>query len=75
MGAAILAALGVGAHADVRAAIESMTSIDRRFAPDPKRMGVYDGVFEAYVDLYPALAGVLESPAGSARTKPDGVAA
>jgi xylulokinase len=75
MGAAILAAVGVGAHAGLQAAIESMTSIDRRFVPDPQRMRVYDEVFGAYVDLYPALAGVLESPIGSVRATPAGVAA
>lgn len=58
VGAAILASVGVGVHADLRSAIATMTSIDRRFEPDRERSRVYDDVFEAYVGLYPALAGV-----------------
>jgi xylulokinase len=75
MGAAILAAVGVGAHADLRTAIGAMTSIEHRFTPDPERGRVYDGVFAAYVDLYPALAGVLEGRGTAARATRDGVAA
>jgi hypothetical protein len=50
-----------------------MTSIDRVFEPRPAAQRVYDGVFDAYVGLYPALAPVLwrnaslaEVPAGAA---------
>jgi sugar (pentulose or hexulose) kinase len=56
VGAAIVAAAGIGAHPDVPAAIEAMTTIDRAFEPDPERAQVYDRVFEAYVGLYPALS-------------------
>ncbi len=59
VGAAIVAAEGIGAHPDLPAAIRAMTSIDRRFEPDPDRMPVYDRVFEAYVALHPAIAPVL----------------
>lgn len=59
VGAAIVAAAGVGAHPDLPAAIRAMTAIDRRFAPDPERRRLYDRVFEAYVALYPAIAPVL----------------
>jgi xylulokinase len=75
MGAAILASVGIGAHADLGAAIGTMTSIEGRFTPDPESSRVYDGVFEAYVDLYPALAGVLESRGAAGRPTRDGVAA
>jgi xylulokinase len=61
VGAAIVAAVGVGAHPDLPSAIRAMTSIDRRFEPDPRRAAIYDDVFETYVALYPAMAPVLES--------------
>ena len=56
VGAAIVAAAGIGAHRDVPAAIRAMTAIDRRFEPDPERARLYDRAFEAYVGLYPAIA-------------------
>ena len=59
VGAAILAAVGVGAHADLRSAIAAMTSVDRRFEPDPETASVYQDRFEAYVGLHPAIAPVL----------------
>ena len=59
VGAGIVAAVGVGAHPDLPSAIRAMTSIDRRFEPDPERQGIYDRVYEAYVGLHPAIAPVL----------------
>ncbi len=59
VGAAIVAAVGVGAHPDLPAAIRAMTAMDRRFEPDPERSAIYDRVFETYVALYPAIAPVL----------------
>ena len=61
VGAAIVAAVGVGAYADVRAAIRAMTVIERRFEPDPARAAMYDRVYEAYVGLYPAMKPVTDS--------------
>jgi xylulokinase len=66
VGAAIVAAVGVGAHPDLPAAIHAMTSIDRRFQPDPARAAIYDDVFEAYVGLHPAIAPVLRRAAVAA---------
>jgi xylulokinase len=60
VGAAIVAAAGIGAHPDLPAAIRAMTAIDRRFEPDPERQRAYDRVFEAYVALHPAIAPVLQ---------------
>jgi sugar (pentulose or hexulose) kinase len=68
VGAAIVAAVGTGAHPDLPAGIRAMTAIDRRFEPDPERHRIYDRVFEAYVRLHPAIAPVLrrlEHPAQS----------
>ena len=59
VGAAIVAAVGAGAHADLPAGIRAMTAIDRRFEPDPERRRIYDGVYEAYVGLHPAIAPVM----------------
>jgi xylulokinase len=59
VGAAIVAAVGVGAHADLPSAIRSMTAIDRRFEPLPEAAATYDRVYEAYVALYPALAPIV----------------
>ena len=59
VGAAIVAAAGIAAHADLPSAIRAMTSIDRRFEPDPANRAVYDRAYEAYVALHPAIAPVL----------------
>ncbi len=55
LGAAILAALGIGAHADLAAAVSAMVGIERQFDPDPARVEQYARVFETYQSLYPAL--------------------
>ena len=60
VGAAIVGAVGVGAHPDLPAAIRAMTVIERHFEPDPERAAVYDEVFDSYVALYPALRPVTE---------------
>lgn len=77
VGAAIVGAVGVGAHPDLPAAIRAMTAIDRRFEPDPGRVAVYDRVFEAYVDLWPAISPVVGGLAPPSRPETDraGVAA
>lgn len=55
MGAAILAAVGVGAAPDMAAGVEAMTSIVRQLEPDPALHARYDELFGVYRDLYPAL--------------------
>lgn len=59
VGAAIVAAVGVGVHPDVPSAIEAMTAIGERVEPDPATHARYDEVYAAYVALYPAIAGAL----------------
>jgi xylulokinase len=59
VGAAIVAAVGVGAHADLSAAIEAMAAIDRRFEPNPDHRQRYGDLYAAYVGLYPAVAPIL----------------
>lgn len=56
LGAAIAAAGGIGAYPDLAGATRAMVSIDRRLAPDPANRAIYDEAFDAYVELYPALA-------------------
>jgi sugar (pentulose or hexulose) kinase len=55
LGAAILGATAVGWHADVRAAIRAMVRIDHRIEPDATLAVRYDALYEAYVELWPAI--------------------
>lgn len=55
LGAAILAAVGVGAVPDLASGIARMTAVARRIAPDPAAHERYDGLFGIYRDLYPVL--------------------
>src|SRR5262245_15684000 len=61
VGAAIVAAVGVGAHPDLPTAIRAMTSIDRRFVPDPERAAAYHRVYELYLELHPAVAPIVRA--------------
>jgi len=63
VGAAIVAAVGVGDQPDVPTAIRAMTSIGERLQPDPRTREVYDAVYEAYAALWPSVAPVLRSAA------------
>ena len=62
VGAAIVAAVGVGAHPDVPSAIRAMTAIERRIDPDPAVRETYDRAYATYTALYPAV-GSLEAAA------------
>jgi xylulokinase len=59
LGSAILAAVGVGEHRDMRGAIAAMTRIETRIEPRRDLAPVYDRTFEAYQALYPATAPLL----------------
>jgi xylulokinase len=65
LGAAILAAAGVGAVTSLEAGVAAMTSVARRLEPDPSTRATYDEAFGRYLALYPALrdaaAGVVQS--------------
>lgn len=74
VGAAIVAAVGTGAHPDLPAGIRAMTAIDRRFEPDAERHRVYDRVYEAYVALHPAISPVLRRLDAAASANPVGAA-
>jgi xylulokinase len=59
LGSAIVAAVGIGARADLPTAIRSMTRIAERIEPRSDLAPVYDELFEAYLALYPATAPIL----------------
>jgi xylulokinase len=59
VGAAILGASGIGAYADVPAAIHGMTRVARRLEPRPELAGLYDAAYEAYTKLHPAIAPIV----------------
>jgi xylulokinase len=48
LGAAILAAVGVGAFASLSTATAAMTRVERTFEPDVSKQARYDAMFEAY---------------------------
>ena len=55
LGAAIMAAVGVGAHATLADAILAMTRVERTFTPDSTMRPRYDAMYEAYVRTIEAL--------------------
>lgn len=60
VGAAMLAAVGVGAKADIETAIADMASVDHVVWPRNSTRKVYDELFGAYKDAYPAMKPVLQ---------------
>jgi xylulokinase len=56
VGAAILAATGVGLHPDARAAIRAMVRIAERAEPRPEACARHDQLYQVYRALYPATA-------------------
>ena len=64
LGSAILAATGTGGHRDLSTAIGAMTSVAERIEPRRDLAPTYDGLFEAYLALYPATAPVLRPLGG-----------
>jgi xylulokinase len=64
LGAAILAASGVGAVPSLVDGVAAMTSVERRVEPDPAKRAAYDEAFAVYRDLYPALRPLFHRGAG-----------
>ncbi|MBS0255366.1 MAG: FGGY-family carbohydrate kinase [Proteobacteria bacterium] len=57
LGAAILAAVGLGWHPDIPTAVAAMTGVAQTFTPDPERAAAYRRRYRAvYARLYPRLA-------------------
>jgi xylulokinase len=56
LGAAMLAAQGLGCFAAVQDTVDAMCSTSRAYRPDPGRAAVYDRYFrDVYKELYPAV--------------------
>jgi len=55
VGAAILAALGIGAYPDLHHAMAAMVRVSRRLEPDERNAALYARLFDSYRGLYPAL--------------------
>jgi xylulokinase len=56
VGAAILAAVGAGAHPDLRTGLAAMTREAERIVPDPAEVAIYDRAFAVYEELHARLA-------------------
>jgi len=61
VGSAILAATGIGAYPDTRAAIAAMTRVDVRLEPNRDLRGLYDELFETYVAIHPTIRPIVSA--------------
>ncbi len=61
LGAAIIAGLGAGHFDTFDAAIQAMVAVDRAFEPDLRWRQLYDDSFARYAQLWPLMAGYLQS--------------
>jgi xylulokinase len=66
-GSAVLAATGIGAWPDLRAAIRGMTHAARSVHPNPATRDRYDANYRAYRELHPAISPVLRTLAEATR--------
>jgi xylulokinase len=60
LGAAILAAVGIGAFSGLAQAAASMSRVDRQFEPDPKMSRRYELMSSAYLEAVPALKKITQ---------------
>ena len=56
LGAALIAATGLGWYTDTIEAIRSTVRITQRCEPNPAHRATYDALFDTYVGLWPAIA-------------------
>jgi xylulokinase len=62
LGAAIIAAYGIGLYPSIQEAAERMTHITKRYEPDTSRVRIYDRLFNrVYKNLYPQVMKTLEA--------------
>jgi xylulokinase len=71
LGAGILAAVGVGLHADVDAAVNSMTTTRLLYEPNPETVTRYEQLYQSYRTVYPALKSVFLTVAQNEKHKND----
>jgi xylulokinase len=69
VGAAILAATGLGWYSDTEAAIRAMVRFDHRCEPNPANRRVYDALFDAYTELWPAIAPTVHRLASAQKSR------
>ena len=55
LGAAMLAAFGVGLHKDMRTAAAEMSGIAKVYVPNERASRIYDRFYDVYRELYPQL--------------------
>jgi xylulokinase len=58
LGAAMLAAVGVGAYPDLKVAAKAAVQFDQRVEPNPRLQKAYQGRYAVYRRLYPQLIGL-----------------
>jgi len=62
LGAAIIAAYGIGLYPSIQEAAERMTHIEKRYEPEAAQVKVYDRLFNrVYKNLYPQVMKTLEA--------------
>ena len=57
MGAAIFAAVGIGAFKDIPEGAKAMVQVDRKYNPSPENARRYDEIYDLYCRTYEALEG------------------
>jgi xylulokinase len=59
LGSGILAAVGVGLHPNVNAAVQSMTTTRTLYEPNAEGVARYETLYQTYRTIYPALKSVF----------------
>ena len=62
-GAAMMAAVGAGAFANLKEAADAIVRVETVTEPNPENVPLYDDFYETYRGLYDALAGLYEKQA------------
>jgi xylulokinase len=55
LGAALLAGVGAGVYADLRAAVAQTVHLSQQIAPRPEFVSAYNARYRLYQQVYPAL--------------------
>jgi xylulokinase len=72
LGAAVVAAVAVGAHPNLAAACAAMTGTGRTVLPDPERSARYTALRRLHAQLYPQLRELMTSLDGLVHADPQG---
>ena len=60
LGAALLAAKGVGIYTSINESVQCMVHTERTFTPNPEFHSLYDNLYRVYTKIYPALKDVYK---------------